>query len=71
LIIALSIASAPTTDCSLALSLHADLPVALTIVHFDGTSILSLHNNVQQMVRMSNCSSVALHSQTYARMRRA
>jgi len=24
-------------------SLYADLPVALTIVHFDGTPILSLH----------------------------
>jgi hypothetical protein len=44
LIIALGIASASTTYCSLALSLHADLPVALTIVHFDGTSILSLHS---------------------------
>jgi hypothetical protein len=43
LTVALSIASAPTTDCSLALSLHADLPVVLTIVHFNGTSILSLH----------------------------
>jgi hypothetical protein len=41
LTIALSIAS--TTDCSLALSLHVDLPVALTIVHFNGTYILSLH----------------------------
>jgi hypothetical protein len=45
LTIALSVASAPTTDCSLALSLHTDLPVVLTIVHFDGTSILSLHNS--------------------------
>jgi hypothetical protein len=43
LTIALSVASAPTTHYSLALSLHADLPVVLTIVHFDGTSILSLH----------------------------
>jgi hypothetical protein len=46
LTIALSVASAPTTDYSLALSLHADLPVALTIVYFDGTSILSLHNRI-------------------------
>jgi hypothetical protein len=39
------VASAPTTDYSLALSLYADLPVVLTIVHFDGTSILSLHSS--------------------------
>jgi hypothetical protein len=45
LTVALSVASAPTVDYSPALSLHADLPVVLTIVHFDGTSILSLHNS--------------------------
>jgi len=29
--------------CVLASSLYADLPIALTIVHFDGTPILCLH----------------------------
>jgi hypothetical protein len=41
--IAISVPSAPTAGCSVALSLYAVLPIALTIVHFDGTSILSLH----------------------------
>jgi hypothetical protein len=41
--IALSVVSAPIVDYSLALSLYADLPIVLTIEHFDGTSILSLH----------------------------
>jgi len=31
--------------CVLALSLYTDLPIALTIVHFDGTPIPSLHNS--------------------------
>jgi len=31
--------------CVLASSLYADLPIALTIVHFDGTPILSLYNS--------------------------
>jgi hypothetical protein len=43
LAIALSVASVPTANYSLASSLYADLPIVLTIVHFDGTSILSLH----------------------------
>jgi hypothetical protein len=42
--IAFTVASVPTSDYSVALSLHAALPIALTIVHFDGTLILSLHN---------------------------
>jgi uncharacterized membrane protein len=41
--ITLSVASAPTVGYSLALSLDAALPIVLTIVHFGGTSILSLH----------------------------
>jgi hypothetical protein len=45
LTIALSVVPAPTDDDSLALSLYADLPIVLTIVHFDGTSILSLHSS--------------------------
>jgi hypothetical protein len=43
LAIALSVASAPTVGYSPALSLDAPLPIVLTIVHFGGTSILSLH----------------------------
>jgi hypothetical protein len=42
--IAMSVSSAPTAGCSVGLSLYAALPIALTIVHFDGTPILSLHN---------------------------
>jgi hypothetical protein len=44
LAVALSVASAPIADYSLASSLYADLPIVLTIVHFDGTFILSLHS---------------------------
>jgi hypothetical protein len=40
--IAMSVPSVPTADYSVALSLYAVLPIALTIVHFDGTPILSL-----------------------------
>jgi hypothetical protein len=43
LAIVLSVASAPTVDYSVVLSLYAVLPIVLTIVHLDGTSILSLH----------------------------
>jgi len=41
--IALSITCVPIASYSVAMSLYAVLPVVLTIVHFDGTSILSLH----------------------------
>jgi hypothetical protein len=44
LTVALSVAFAPTVDYSLALSLCANLPIVLTIVHFNGTSSLSLHS---------------------------
>jgi hypothetical protein len=44
LTIALSDASAPTPNYSLALSLYAALLIVLTIVHLDSTSILSLHS---------------------------
>jgi hypothetical protein len=39
---ALSVTSTP--GYLLASSLYAALPIVLTIVHFDGTSILSLHS---------------------------
>jgi uncharacterized membrane protein len=42
--IALSVTSVPTTNSLVASSLYAVLLIVLTIVHFDGTSILSLHN---------------------------
>jgi len=45
--IALSVASVPITSYSVASSLHTVLTVALTIMHFDGTSIHSLHNSHQ------------------------
>jgi hypothetical protein len=32
-----------TTDSFVVLGLYADLPIAPTTVHFDGTSVLSLH----------------------------
>ena len=41
--IALSVASVPIAGYSMVSSLYAVLPTALIIVHFDGTSILSLH----------------------------
>ena len=44
LTIALSVASTPTVDYFLASSLYVDLSIVLTIVHFNSTSILSLHN---------------------------
>jgi hypothetical protein len=43
LTIVLSVASAPTVDYSVVLSRYAVLPIVLTIMHFDDTSILSLH----------------------------
>jgi hypothetical protein len=46
---ALSVTSTP--DYLLASSLYAALPIVLTIVHFDGTSILSLHNSKQKSER--------------------
>jgi hypothetical protein len=49
LTIALGVVSALTDDYSLALSLYADLLIVLTIVHFDGTSILSLHTMYRHM----------------------
>jgi hypothetical protein len=56
LTIALSVASAPTVDYSLALSLHADLLVVLTVVHFDDASILSLHTSKHSSTKiMSSC----------------
>jgi len=42
--ISLSVAPVFIANYSVAPSLHAVLSVALTIMHFDGTSILSLHN---------------------------
>jgi hypothetical protein len=42
--IAMSVPSVPTAGYSVTLSLYAVPPIALTIVHFDGASILSLHN---------------------------
>jgi len=44
--IAPSVVFVPIASYSVASSLCAALPVALTIVHFDGTFILSLHNIV-------------------------
>jgi hypothetical protein len=41
--IVVSVTSALTTDFLVVSSLYAVLPIALTIVHFDGTPILSLH----------------------------
>jgi hypothetical protein len=38
-----SVTSLHTTDSFVVLGLYAVLPIALTIVHFGGTSILSLH----------------------------
>jgi hypothetical protein len=43
--IALNVTSVTTTDSFVVLGLYAVLPIALTIVHFDGTSILSLHTS--------------------------
>ena len=43
--IALSVASVPITSHSVASSLYDALPVALTIVHFDGSSIHFLHTS--------------------------
>jgi len=43
LLCVLSIASVPIASYSVASSSYAVLPVALTIVHFDGTLIYSLH----------------------------
>jgi uncharacterized membrane protein len=45
--IALSVTSVPTTDSFVVLGLYAVLPIALTIVHFDGISILSLHTSTR------------------------
>jgi len=42
--IALGVASVPIASYSVASSLCAALPVALTIVYFDGISIHSLHD---------------------------
>jgi len=42
--IALSVTSVLIADCSVASNLCAVLPVALTIVHFDGKPIHSLHS---------------------------
>jgi len=42
--IELSAATVPIATYSVASNLYAVLPIALTIVHFHGTSILSLHN---------------------------
>jgi len=41
--VALSVTSVPIASYSVASSLYAVLSVVLTIVHFDSTSILSLH----------------------------
>jgi hypothetical protein len=41
---ALSVTLVPTTDSSVGLSMYAVLSIALTIVHFDSTPSLSLHN---------------------------
>jgi len=41
--IALSVASTPIASYSVASSLYSVLLVVLTIVHFDGTSIHSIH----------------------------
>jgi len=41
----LSVTSVSATDSFVVLGLYAVLPIALTIVHFDGTSILSLHSS--------------------------
>jgi hypothetical protein len=56
--IALSIASTPIASYSMASSLYAALPIALMIVRFDGTSILSLHN----IELHSNCASLYTNS---------
>jgi hypothetical protein len=42
--IAMSVPSVLAAGCSVALSLYAVLPIAVTIVYSDGTPILSLHN---------------------------
>jgi hypothetical protein len=44
----MSVPSVPIADYSVALSLYAVLPIALAIVHFDGTSILSLHTTYRR-----------------------
>jgi len=41
--ISMSVPSVLTAGYSVALSLYGVLPITLTIVHFDGTPILSLH----------------------------
>jgi hypothetical protein len=54
--IAPSVTSIPTTDSFVDLGLYAVLPIALTIVQFDGTSILSLHDSQT----LSNYNSMAI-----------
>jgi hypothetical protein len=43
-----SLTTVSTASYSVASSLYAVLPIVLTIVHFDGTSILSLHTTKSQ-----------------------
>jgi hypothetical protein len=57
--IAMSVPSVPTAGCSVALSLYTVLPIALTIVHSDGTSILSLHNRYPLVHPMANTKYIA------------
>jgi hypothetical protein len=56
--LALRIQNESCLFCVFGFELYADLPVSLTIVHCDGTYILSLHNNtctIKTLVLLGEC----------------